>query len=168
MSDPAQLPRKTSSDGSFQRQESAFRREIRADSDHEFPAVAGRYHLYVSLACPWAHRILIAHRLLGLADTITLSFVGPERDARGWRFTDGPGHGPDPVEGFAFLSEAYALTDPTFDDRVTVPVLWDRKTRQVVNNESSELLRMLPVAFAALAKTPRWCTSRSVNALAAR
>jgi glutathionyl-hydroquinone reductase len=154
MSASAQFPKESGSDGSFQWQESAFRRWVRADGSSEFPAAAGRYHLYVSLACPWAHRILIAHRLLGLEEAISLSVVDPERDERGWRFTEGRGHGPDPVEGFEFLSEAYAASDPSFDGRVTVPVLWDRESRQIVNNESSELLRMLPAEFRELARTP--------------
>lgn len=144
---PAQFPRESNDRGEFVRQESAFRDQVRADGSTAFAPEPGRYHLYVSLACPWAHRTIIARRLKGLEDVISMSIVDPIRDERGWAFREGPGHGPDPVNGFAFLAEAYRATDPDFDGRVTVPVLWDRATRRIVNNESSELLRMFDQEF---------------------
>ena len=140
-----------SAEGQYIRQESAFRRWVRADGSSGFPAEPGRYHLYVSLACPWAHRTVIVRMLKGLEDVVSLSVVDPIRDARGWRFTEGPGHGPDPVNGFQFLSEAYEATDPTYDGRVTTPTLWDRRTGQVVSNESADIVRMLNAEFAAFA-----------------
>jgi len=145
----AAFPKETTDSGEFERQESAFRNSI--DPTGDFPPAAGRYHLYVSLACPWAHRTVIARRIKGLEDAITLSVVDPIRDERGWAFREGRGHGPDPINGFEFLSEAYHATDPSFDDRVTVPVLWDRRTSRIVNNESSELLRILNSSFGELA-----------------
>jgi len=128
--------------GTFRRQASAFRGT---------PAeiVAGRYHLYVSWACPWAHRTAIARELMGLEDAVSLSAVDPIRDARGWAFTGG--EYVDPVNGFAFLAEAYEATRPGFDARVSVPVLWDRQDGRIVNNESGDLLRMLSTDFAPLA-----------------
>jgi putative glutathione S-transferase len=120
--------------GRFVRQDSRFRDVV---ADRPEP---GRYHLYVSLACPWASRIVIARQLKGLEDVLPMTVVDPIRDDRGWRFTPDE---PDPVNGFAFLKEAYALTDPGFADRVTVPVLFDTHTNRIVNNESAEILRML-------------------------
>jgi putative glutathione S-transferase len=120
---------------------------VRADGSGPHPAVAGRYHLYVSLACPWAHRTVIVRSLKGLEDVVSMSVVDPVRDERGWAFRDGPGHGPDPVNGFAFLAEAYAASDPEFAGRVTVPVLWDRGTGRIVNNESADVIRMLNAEF---------------------
>ncbi len=112
-----------------------------------------RYHLYISRACPWAHRTLIGRALMGLEDTISVSFVDPIRDERGWAFTE-PGRFEDPVNGFSFLAEAYRQVDPAFDQRVTVPVLWDRERETIVNNESADILRMLSTVFAPLAKHP--------------
>jgi glutathionyl-hydroquinone reductase len=140
-------------DGGFVRQESHFRRWVTADGSSDFPPEAGRYHLYVARACPWAHRTVIGRRLMGLEDAISISFVDPIRDDRGWAFTGGYEYD-DPVNGFRFLSEAYQLTEPGFHDRVTVPVLWDRYTGTIVNNESSDILRMLSTVFAPLATHP--------------
>ncbi len=109
--------------GEFQRQEDSFRQWVRRDGSSSFPAAAGRYHLYVSLACPWAHRTMITRRLKGLEGAVGMSVVDPVRDERGWAFREGPGHGPDPVCGFRFLSEAYLATDPGYSAGVTVPVL---------------------------------------------
>ncbi len=145
----AAFPDETSESGEFQRQQSAFRDAVDVSGPH--PPAAGRYHLYVSLACPWAHRTIIARRIKGLEDAISMSVVDPIRDERGWAFREGRGHGPDPVNGFAFLMEAYRATDPDFEGRVTVPVLWDRETRSIVNNESSDLLRQLNASFGDLA-----------------
>lgn len=146
----AQFPKESDAKGRFVRQESAFRRWVEADPSAEFPAEAGRYHLYVSYACPWAHRTIIFRKLKKLEDAIGLTVVDPIRDEKGWRMTGEGGEFPDALNGFRYLSEAYLKTDPSFDDRVTVPVLWDRKTGTIVNNESSEVIRMLNSAFDAL------------------
>ncbi len=135
----AQLPSETSRRGVFVRQRYKFRDRFTADGSSGFPAVAGRYHLYVSLACPWAHRALIVRQLLGLEEVITMSVVDPIRDERGWAFREGDGHGPDPVNGFQFLSEAYLSTDPTYDLRVTVPCIWDRQTGRLVTNNYPDI-----------------------------
>lgn len=142
----AQFPSETGEDGSFERQEDAFRRIIGKEED--LPATPGRYHLYVCLACPWAHRTLITRSMLGLKEAIGVSIADPVRDERGWAFHKGAGHGPDEAEGFRFLTEAYRATDPDFDGRVTVPVLWDRITRQIVNNSEDDICRMFQDAFA--------------------
>lgn len=139
-------------DGSFRRQVSQFRRWVSAEPDAEFPVQAGRYHLYVARACPWAHRTIIARRLMGLEDAIGMSFVDPIRDDRGWAFAGGAYV--DQVNGFAYLSEAYLATDPGYGARVTVPVLWDMRTGVIVSNESADILRMLHTAFAPLAEHP--------------
>jgi putative glutathione S-transferase len=132
-------------DGTFKRQRSRFR-------DRPEAIVAGRYHLYVSWACPWAHRTIIARRLMGLEEAISMSAVDPIRDSRGWAFTGG--EYTDPVNGFSLLCEAYKETDPDFDDRYSVPVLWDKFEQQIVNNESADVLRMLSTDFASLAEHP--------------
>jgi putative glutathione S-transferase len=129
-----QFGKESDSGGRFVRQESRFR-----DVVAERPE-PGRYHLYVSLACPWASRIVIARKLKRLEDVLPMTVVDPVRDDRGWRFT---AEHPDPVNGFAFLQQAYELTDPGFADRVTVPVLFDTEANRIVNNESAEILRML-------------------------
>jgi glutathionyl-hydroquinone reductase len=146
------LGRESADDGSFRRQESQFRRWVSDEPGAEFPVQAGRYHLYVARACPWAHRTIIARGLMGLQEAIGLSFVDPIRDDRGWAFTGG--EYVDGVNGFSFLSEAYLATDPAYEARVTVPVLWDRETGVVVSNESADILRMLGTAFAPLAEHP--------------
>ena len=127
-------------DGEFVRQGDAFRGGVE-------PA-AGRYHLYVSLACPWAHRTIIMRKLKGLEDAVGMTIVDPVRDERGWRFT----YQPDPVNGFAFLSEAYFKTDAGYRGRVTVPVLWDKQTGTIANNSDDDILRMLETEFDAVAK----------------
>ena len=142
-----QFPTEQSESGEFQRQEDAFREWISADGSTPYPAATGRYHLYVSLACPWASRTVIFRMLKGLEDKISMTIVDPIRDERGWAFRDGPGHSTDPVNGFKFLSEAYAATDPNFDGRVTVPVLWDKETKKIVNNCEDDICRMFNDAF---------------------
>jgi len=122
--------------GAFVRRESAFREQVAG------PVEPGRYHLYVSLACPWAHRTLIVRQVQGLAATVGVTVLDPVRDERGWRFLPDT---PDPHEGFRLLAEAYTATDPAYDGRVTVPVLWDTHERRIVNNESAEIIRMLNV-----------------------
>ncbi|MFQ5426644.1 MAG: glutathione S-transferase family protein [Gaiellales bacterium] len=133
--------------GEFRRPDSVFRAWVSADGSSGYPAAPNRYHLYVSYACPWAHRTMIVRMLKGLERVISMSVVDPIRDERGWRFTEGPGHGLDEVNGFGFLSEAYLATDPQYADRVSVPVLWDRETGRIVSNESSEIIVMLNEAF---------------------
>ncbi len=135
----AQFSAETNAAGAFVRQEYSIRDRITADGSSGFPAEAGRYHLYVSLACPWAHRAIIVRRLLGLESTISMSVVDPVRDERGWAFRSGPGYGPDPVNGFAFLSEAYLRTDPNFTGRYTVPCIWDRVTGRLVTNNYPDI-----------------------------
>lgn len=149
MSAKAQFESEQSEAGEFVRQEDAFRDWVSADGSTAYPAAAGRYHLYVSLACPWASRTVIARHLRGLEEAIGLTVVDPVRDERGWAFRDGPGHSIDPINGFAFLSEAYAATDPDFDGRATVPVLWDKETKRIVNNSEDDICRMFNHAFAA-------------------
>jgi putative glutathione S-transferase len=145
MSTSFSIAREQAPDGRFHRQESRFRRWVTADASSGFPAVAGRYHLYVSYACPWASRAVIVRKLKGLEDVVSLSAVDPIRDERGWAFTGG--EYTDPLNGFALLAEAYEATEPGFDERVTVPVLWDRETRTIVSNESADVIRMLDRAF---------------------
>src|SRR3954471_1348176 len=119
----------------FTRPAARFRDWVSADGSTAFPAEAGRYHLYVSYACPWAHRTVIGRRLKGLEDVIGLSVVDPIRDERSWRFTGG--EYTDAVNGFEFLSEAYDATDSRYEGRLSVPVLWDKETGRIVNNESA-------------------------------
>ncbi len=141
------------SGGEFKRQNSYFREWIGIDPSTgergSLPVVAGRYHLYVSLACPWSHRAVIVRELAGLGEALPISYVAPFRDERGWAFTgktfkEGPGgRYIDPLYGWKFLSEAYLLSDPGYKARVTVPVLWDAKNKRIVNNESQDIIRML-------------------------
>ncbi len=135
-------------DGEFTRPESAFRDWISADGSTGFPAVSGRYHLYVSLACPWAHRVLICRALRKLEGAIGVSVVHPYMGDRGWSFAaDFPGCTGDGVGGHDFLYEVYAEADPGYTGIITVPVLWDRERGTIVNNESADLVRMLNGAF---------------------
>lgn len=146
------LGSESSDDGSFRRQESSFRSWVSDDASGEFPVRAGRYQLYVSKACPWAHRTLIGRRLMGLEEAIGVSYVDPIRDERGWAFTGG--EYTDGVNGFQYLSEAYTATDPGYSARVSVPVLWDKEQGVIVCNESADILRMLSTVFAPLAEHP--------------
>jgi putative glutathione S-transferase len=139
MTATAQFPSETNAKGAFVRQQYSIRDRITADGSSAFPAEPGRYHLYVSLACPWAHRAIIVRRLLGLEDVISMSVVDPIRDARGWAFRDGPGYSHDPVNGFAFLSEAYLRSDPDYTGRYTVPCIWDRVTGRLVTNNYPDI-----------------------------
>ncbi len=143
----SQFPAEQSADGSFERQEDAFRHWISPDDSAEFKPASGRYHLYVSWACPWAHRTIIVRRLKGLEEAIGLTAVDPVRDERGWAFRDGPGFSRDPINGFGFLRDAYLQTDPTYTGRVTVPVLWDKQTSRIVSNSDDDLMRFLNSAF---------------------
>ena len=135
------------SGGRFVRSESQFRDWVSADGSSPFKAEAGRYHLYVSLACPWAHRTLIFRALKGLEEVVSLSIVDPLMGAQGWAFSDYPGATPDHANGKRFLHEIYSLAKPGYSGRVSVPVLWDKNSRKIVNNESSEIIRMLNSAF---------------------
>ncbi len=120
-------------DGSFARRASVFR-------DWVEQAEPGRYHLYVAASCPWCHRTMIVRELMGLGEVVGISYLDPIRDARGWAFTGG--RFVDEAEGMKFLAEAYLRTEGGFDGRVTAPVLWDREAGRIVNNESSEIIRM--------------------------
>jgi putative glutathione S-transferase len=153
MAAESQFPEETSDEGEFTRQEDAFREWVSNDGSTPYAAEAGRYHLYVSLACPWAHRSLIVRNLKGLQSAIGVTVVDPVRDERGWAFRDGPGHTRDPINGFAFLSEAYHATKPEYRGRVTVPVLWDTHTRRIVNNSEDDLCRMFDGVFAKLGQS---------------
>ena len=140
--------------GSFERAASAFRNWVTADGsagpsgEGGFKAEAGRYHLYVSLACPWAHRAIIFRKLKGLEDLISMSVVSPRMpDETGWAFTEEMGSTDDPVNGAEYLWEVYAKAKPDYSGRVTVPVLWDKQRDTIVNNESSEIIRMFNSAF---------------------
>lgn len=135
------------SGGAFVRQDSQFRHQVSADGSTDFGVEAGRYHLYVSHACPWAHRTLICRQLKGLVDVITASAVEPDMLTQGWVFS---AQRPDPLHGADALHALYTRADPHYSGRVTVPVLWDRAQDTVVNNESSEILRMLDGPFASL------------------
>jgi glutathionyl-hydroquinone reductase len=151
MATKAQFAAEESDSGEFQRQEDRFRDWISADGSTPYSAEADRYHLYVSLACPWASRTIIVRRLQGLENIIGMTVVDPVRDDRGWAFRDGPGYSHDPVNGFLFLEQAYRATDPSFDGRVTVPVLWDKQMGRIVNNSEDDICRMFDGAFRALA-----------------
>ena len=145
-----QFPDEQTDAGEFERQEDAFRQWITDDGSSPFPVARGRYHLYVSLACPWASRTLIVHKLKRLEEVIGVTVVDPIRDERGWAFREGPGYSKDPVNGFQFLSEAYQATDFAYSGRVTVPVLWDKETRTIVNNSEDYICRMFNNAFKGL------------------
>jgi putative glutathione S-transferase len=136
----------TSPEGRFVRQPNWFTGQITADGSSGYPAEAGRYHLYVSLACPWSHRALIARRLLGLENVVGATVVDPIRDERGWRFTASP-DGRDPLTGAFYLSELYAVTDPAYTGPVTVPCLWDIRTQRVISNEFSYITLNLETEF---------------------
>ncbi len=143
----AQFPEEQTEEGEFRRQEDAFRGWVTEDGSSGYPAARGRYHLYVSWACPWAHRTIIVRKLKQLEDVIGMTVVDPIRDDRGWAFREGSGHSTDPINGFTFLSEAYRATDPNYHGRVTVPVLWDKETRRIVSNSDDDIMRMMNGAF---------------------
>ena len=134
--------------GGFVRQTSSFRHAVTPDGAGGFKAEAGRYSLYVALICPWASRTLIARKLKGLEDAISLAVVEPELSDQGWRFAQ-----PDPATGATYLHELYTKADPAFTGRATVPVLWDNQTGTIVNNESADILRLFNSGFGALAQS---------------
>ncbi len=142
-----QFPLEQTEEGEFKRQPDAFRGWVTADGSSGYPAASGRYHLYVSWACPWAHRTIIVRTLKQLEGVIGMTAVDPIRDDRGWAFGGAPGGSVDPVNGFRFLSEAYTATDPIYSGRVTVPVLWDTVTNKIVSNSDDDLMRMFNSAF---------------------
>ncbi len=133
-------------DGGFHRLDSVFRHVISSKSDIFIPE-PNRYHLYVSYACPWAHRVLIMRALKGLESVISVNVVHPFMGEDGWSFETCPGATGDTVNGFAFLKECYVKANPMYSGRVTVPVLWDTHTDQIVNNESIEILHQFNDAF---------------------
>jgi putative glutathione S-transferase len=139
----------------FARPKYRFQGHITADGSSGYRAEPGRYHLYISWACPWAQRSAIVRSLVGLEDVVSLSAVDPIRDGRGWAFREGAGHGPDPVNGFEFLREAYLWTEPEYDGHVSVPVLWDRQTSQIVSNNFGDITLDLGSQFDEWATSPR-------------
>src|SRR5438552_7394795 len=156
----AQFPTEQTESGEFKRQEDAFRDWISSDRSSPYAAAKNRYHLYVSLACPWASRTVIFRKLKGLEEAIGMTVVDPIRDDKGWAFRDPSGKIPpgapfestDPISGFHFLREAYKATDPNFDERVTVPVLWDKETKRIVNNCEDDICPMFNSLFSEFAR----------------
>lgn len=144
-------------DGAFVRKSSQFRNWVTRDGSPGptgkggFRAEPDRYHLYISFACPWAHRTLIFRKLKGLEKIISVSVVDPYMGEQGWKFSGYPGSTPDHNNDFEYLYQAYALADPDYSGIVTVPVLWDKQNNTIVNNESSEIIRMLNSAFSEFA-----------------
>ena len=149
-----------SSNGHFARSESQFRNWVTADGsagptgEAGFKAEAGRYHLYVSLACPWAHRTLIFRKLKGLETMISVSVVNPLMHAHGWTFEADEGVVADPVSQAQYMYQIYTAADPEYTGRVTIPVLWDKQQNRLVSNESSEIIRMLNSAFDSIGAKP--------------
>ena len=148
-----ELPQETGGIGEFRRADSAFRDRITADGSSEYPAEPGRYHLYVAHGCPWAHRTLIYRALKKLDGLISATYAIPGLKTNGWTFESDPRFPdciPDTVNGFHYLYEAYIATDKKYTGKVTVPTLWDKKSGRIVNNESSEIIRMLNSEFNAI------------------
>jgi putative glutathione S-transferase len=145
-----ELPAETGKAGNFQRVDSVFRDRITADGSSGFKAEPGRYHLYVAHGCPWAHRTLIYRNLKGLQDIISVAYSVPGLRTQGWTFEEDPRFPdctPDKVNGFHYLHEAYTASDADYTGKVTVPALWDKKTKRIVNNESPDIIRMLNSEF---------------------
>lgn len=140
----------TNERGEFVRGTTRYHNWVRADGSTPFAVEAGRYHLYIAHACPWAHRTYIARALLGLEEAISISIVHPLMLEQGWVFKDEPGLIPDPIHGAEALWQVYLAADPKASGKATVPVLWDKKLNTIVNNESREVLRMLCTEFSAL------------------
>ena len=146
--------------GKFVRQDAAFRNWVTADGSAGttgtggFKAEAGRYHLYVSLACPWASRTMIYRKLKGLEEIVSLSITHWHMGADGWRFAAGDGVIPDPVTGASFMREIYVRAKPDYTGRVTVPVLWDKQRHMIVSNESADIIRMFNSAFDGVGAAP--------------
>ena len=159
----------SASGGRFVRPDSVFRNWVTHDGTPGptggggYRAEAGRYHLYVSLACPWAHRTLIFRALKGLTPLIDVSVVHWLMAEQGWSFASGDGVVPDPVGGAHYLHEVYTRSDPTYSGHVTVPVLWDKKTGTIVNNESSDIIRMFNSALTASVRRQATIIPRSLG-----
>jgi putative glutathione S-transferase len=149
------LPQETGKAGEFLRAESVFRNRITKDGSSGYKAEAGRYHLYVTLGCPWAHRTLIYRAIKGLEDAITVDILLPDVRTEGWTFGKHPVFpqcGEDSQHpGFRYLHQVYTACEPNYTGKVTVPTLWDKKTKRIVNNESSEIIRMLNSEFIGVA-----------------
>lgn len=151
----AEFPDEQTKSGDFRRQEDTFRGWISNDESSPYPAASDRYHLYVSLACPWASRTVIFRKLKGLEQAVGMTVVDPIRNEKGWAFRDpsgklspgAPFDSTDPMNGFHFLSEAYMATDPDYAARYTVPVLWDKQTKKIVNNSEDDICRMFNDVF---------------------
>ncbi|HUN97093.1 MAG TPA: glutathione S-transferase family protein [Bradyrhizobium sp.] len=146
----AELPQETGQAGEFRRADSRFRDRITADGSSGFKAEPGRYHLYVAHGCPWAHRTLIYLALKKLDGLISVAYAIPGLKTNGWTFENDPRFPdctPDTVNGFHYLHEAYTASNKDYTGKVTVPTLWDKKTKRIVNNESSEIIRMLNSEF---------------------
>src|SRR5271154_5138698 len=166
-----ELPQETSQAGQFKRVDSVFRDRITADGASGFKAEPGRYHLYVAHGCPWAHRTLIYRAIKKLDGLISVAYAIPGLKQNGWTFGDDPRYPdctPDTVNGFRYLYEAYVASNPTYTGKVTVPTLWDKKTKKIVNNESSEIIRMFNSEFNAItgdrtASTIRRYAPRSIQ-----
>jgi putative glutathione S-transferase len=156
----AQFPDEQTKSGEFQRQPDAFREWVSNDGSTSYAAAADRYHLYVSLACPWASRTVIFRKLKGLEEAIGMTIVDPIRDEEGWAFRDPSGKIPpgapfestDRINDFQFLREAYKATNPDYSERVTVPVLWEKQTKKIVNNCEDDICRMFNDVFNDFAK----------------
>jgi glutathionyl-hydroquinone reductase len=149
-----ELPQETGATGEFKRVESAFRDRITADGSSGYKPEAGRYHVYVAWNCPWAHRVLIFLALKKLQGAISVAYAIPGLREHGWTFEANsafPDCTPDKVNGFHYLHEAYTAADAHYTGKLTVPTLWDKKTRRIVNNESSEIIRMLNSEFRGIA-----------------
>jgi putative glutathione S-transferase len=148
-----ELPQETSQAGQFKRVDSVFRDRITADGSSDFKAEPGRYHLYVAHGCPWAHRTLIYRAVKKLEGLISVAYSVPGLKQNGWTFERDPRYPdciPDEVNGFHYLYEAYVASNPAYTGKVTVPTLWDKKTKRIVNNESSEIIRMFNTEFNAI------------------
>ena len=137
----------------FKRPAYPFQDRVTADGSSGYPAIPGRYHLYISWACPWAQRSAIVRKLKRLEDVVTLSAVDPIRDGRGWAFRQGPGHTLDPISGFTLLRDAYEATQPGYDGHISVPVLWDTTTKGIVSNNFPDITIDLATQFEEWADT---------------
>ena len=148
-----ELPQEVGRAGEFRRADSVFRDRITADGSSGFTAEPGRYHLYVAHGCPWAHRTMIYRAIKKLEGLISIAYAIPGLKENGWTFQDDPHYPdcvPDKVNGFHYLYQAYVASDTTYTGKVTVPTLWDKKTKKIVNNELSEIIRMLNTEFNAI------------------
>jgi putative glutathione S-transferase len=149
-----EVPAETGTSGEFRRIASAFRNRITADGSSGFPAAAGRYHLYVGYHCPWAHRTIIFRALKKLEHAVSISYCLPYFRENGWTYElrpEAPDCTLDQINGFHYLHQAYTTADPHYTGKVTIPVLWDELTNKIVNNESSEIIRMFNSEFAGIA-----------------